>query len=98
MFAVLGGLADVERNLMCTRTAEGTSRGKASGQHMARPLARTPQQQNEATRRRAEGLRSMNSPAAMPWHLPPLGGQHAPHEAANPQSARFARIPVSGYG
>jgi DNA invertase Pin-like site-specific DNA recombinase len=38
MLAVLGGLADVERDLLRTRTAEGRSRPKARGQHMGRPL------------------------------------------------------------
>lgn len=55
MIAVLGGLADVERDLIRTRTAEGRSRAKARGQHMGRPSKLTPQQQAEAQRRRAEG-------------------------------------------
>jgi DNA invertase Pin-like site-specific DNA recombinase len=55
MIAVLGGLADVERDLIRTRTAEGRSRAKARGQHMGRPSKLTPQQQKEARRRRAEG-------------------------------------------
>src|SRR5918912_2150210 len=55
MIAVLGGLADVERDLIRTRTAEGRSRARARGQHMGRPPALTPQQQAEARRRRAEG-------------------------------------------
>jgi DNA invertase Pin-like site-specific DNA recombinase len=38
MIAVLGGLADVERDLIRTRTAEGRSRAKARGRHMGRPL------------------------------------------------------------
>jgi DNA invertase Pin-like site-specific DNA recombinase len=54
MIAVLGGLADVERDLIRTRTAEGRSRAKARGQHMGRPPKLTPRQQKEA-RRRAEG-------------------------------------------
>src|SRR3954470_13151852 len=37
MLAVLGGLADVERDLIRTRTAEGRSRAKAQGKHMGRP-------------------------------------------------------------
>src|SRR5947207_9524127 len=37
MLAVLGGLADVERDLIRTRTAEGRSRAKARGQPMGRP-------------------------------------------------------------
>ena len=35
MIAVLGGLADVERDLICTRTAEGRSRAKARGKQWA---------------------------------------------------------------
>jgi DNA invertase Pin-like site-specific DNA recombinase len=55
MIAVLGGLADVERDLIRTRTAEGRSRAKAQGQHMGRPPALTLQQQVEARKRREEG-------------------------------------------
>jgi DNA invertase Pin-like site-specific DNA recombinase len=55
MLAVLGGLADVERDLIRTRTAEGRSRATARGQHMGRPPKLTPRQQKEARRRRAEG-------------------------------------------
>jgi DNA invertase Pin-like site-specific DNA recombinase len=55
MIAVLGGLADVERDLIRTRTAEGRNRAKAKGQHMGRPPKLTPQQQKEARKRRAEG-------------------------------------------
>jgi DNA invertase Pin-like site-specific DNA recombinase len=56
MLAVLGGLADVERDLIRTRTAEGRSRAKAQGKHMGRPHSSPqPAQQKEATRRRAQG-------------------------------------------
>ena len=55
MIAVLGGLADVEGDLIRTRTAESRSRAKTRGQHMGRPPKLTPQQQAEARRRRAEG-------------------------------------------
>src|ERR1700741_1519223 len=55
MIAVLGGLADVERDLIRTRTAEGRSRAKAQGKHMGRPPSLTPAQQKEAIRRRAQG-------------------------------------------
>src|SRR5918911_1317008 len=55
MIAVLSGLADVERDLIKTRTAEGRNRAQARGQHMGRPPKLTPQQQAEARRRRAEG-------------------------------------------
>ena len=55
MLAVLGGLADVERDLIRTRTAEGRSRAKARGAHMGRPPTLNPAQREEATRRRAQG-------------------------------------------
>jgi DNA invertase Pin-like site-specific DNA recombinase len=55
MIAVLGGLADVERNLIRTRTAEGRSRAKARGQHMGRPPKLTAAQKAEARHRRAQG-------------------------------------------
>jgi DNA invertase Pin-like site-specific DNA recombinase len=55
MLAVLGGLADVERDLIRTRTPEGRSRAKAQGKHMGRPPSLTPAQQKEAIRRRAQG-------------------------------------------
>jgi DNA invertase Pin-like site-specific DNA recombinase len=55
MIAVLGGLADVERDLIRTRTAEGRERAKARGQHMGRPSALTPQQREEVRQRLAEG-------------------------------------------
>ena len=55
MLAVLGGLADVERDLIRTRTAEGRSRAKAQGKHMGRPPSLTAAQQKEASRRRARG-------------------------------------------
>jgi len=38
MIAVLGGLEDVERDLIRTRTAEGRSRAKAQGKQMGGPL------------------------------------------------------------
>ena len=50
MLAVLGGLADVERDLIRTRTAEGRNRAKAQGKAMG-----PPEQRKEATRRRARG-------------------------------------------
>jgi DNA invertase Pin-like site-specific DNA recombinase len=55
MIAVLGGLAEVERDLIRTRTAEGRSRAQKRGQHMGRPPKLTDVQKAEARRRRAEG-------------------------------------------
>ena len=52
MLAVLGGRADVERDLIRTRTAEGRSRAKAQGKAIGRPLPWTPPQQKEAIGRR----------------------------------------------
>jgi DNA invertase Pin-like site-specific DNA recombinase len=53
--AAPGGLADLERDLIRTRTAEGRNRAKQRGQHMGRPLRLTAAQKAEARRRRAEG-------------------------------------------
>jgi DNA invertase Pin-like site-specific DNA recombinase len=55
MLAVLGGLADVERDLIRTRTAEGHSRAQKRGQRMGRKPKLTEAQQAEARQRRAEG-------------------------------------------
>jgi DNA invertase Pin-like site-specific DNA recombinase len=50
MLAVLGGLADVERDLIRTRTAEGRSRLRSEESTWGAPA-----QQKEATRRCAPG-------------------------------------------
>jgi DNA invertase Pin-like site-specific DNA recombinase len=55
MIALLGGLADMERDLIRTRTAEGRSRAKAHERHMGRPSKLTEAQKAEARGRRAEG-------------------------------------------
>ena len=55
MLAVLGGRADVERDLIRTRTAEGGNRAQKRGQHMGRPPKLTAAQKAEARRRRAQG-------------------------------------------
>jgi DNA invertase Pin-like site-specific DNA recombinase len=56
MLAVLGGLADVERDLIRTRTArrQKPRQGPRKG-HGPTPFPETPAQQREATRRRAQG-------------------------------------------
>src|SRR6266850_6897861 len=48
-------LADVERDLIRTRTAEGRSRAQKRGQRMGRKPKLTEAQQAEARQRRAEG-------------------------------------------
>ena len=55
MITVLGGLANVECDLIRTRTAEGRSRAQKRGQQVGRPLKLTPAQKAEARRRRAQG-------------------------------------------
>jgi DNA invertase Pin-like site-specific DNA recombinase len=66
MLTVLGGLAEYERHLILSRTAEGRSRAQASGVRFGRKPTLTPYQRAEALRRRAEGetltdiARSMN--------------------------------------
>ena len=55
MLAVLGGLADVERDLIRTRIVEGRSRATKRGQRMGRKPKLTEAQQIEARTRRAEG-------------------------------------------
>lgn len=55
MIAVLGGLADVERDLIRTRTSEGRSRAMARGTHMGRPSKLTPNQRREALERLQAG-------------------------------------------
>lgn len=55
MIAVLGGLANVERDLIRTRTAEGRQRAKARGQHMGRPKLLSQVQMREAQARRLDG-------------------------------------------
>ena len=52
MIAVLGGLADVERDLIRTRTADGRSRAQKRGQRMGRRPKLTEHQKREAIRRR----------------------------------------------
>src|SRR4051812_21797368 len=67
MIAVLGGHADVERDLIRTRTAEGRSRAKARGQHMGRPAKLTDAQKVEARRGGQKVQPSPNSRIATTW-------------------------------
>jgi DNA invertase Pin-like site-specific DNA recombinase len=66
MIAVLGGLADVEHDLIRTRTAEGRSRAQKRGQHMGRPSKLTEAQKAEARRRRAQGGDACRTRAQLP--------------------------------
>jgi DNA invertase Pin-like site-specific DNA recombinase len=73
MIALLGGLGDVERDLIRTRTAEGRSRAQKRGQHMGRPPKLTRRRRRRrpysAARRT---LRCMNSPGATTSGYPPF--------------------------
>ena len=55
MLTVLGGLAEFERELIRARTGKGRVRAIARGQHMGRPHALTPHQQQEAAKAIANG-------------------------------------------
>jgi DNA invertase Pin-like site-specific DNA recombinase len=55
MIAVLGGLADVERDLIRTRTAEGRERAKMRGVKLGRTPKLNLQQRREALARRMAG-------------------------------------------
>jgi DNA invertase Pin-like site-specific DNA recombinase len=78
MLTVLGGLADVERDLIRTRTAEGRTRAKARGKHMGRPPSLTPAQQKDAIRRREQGATCRNWPTATSVAFPPCAVPRAP--------------------
>jgi DNA invertase Pin-like site-specific DNA recombinase len=55
MLTVLGGLAEYERHLILSRTAEGRTRAQANGVRFGRRPTLTPYQRAEALRRRANG-------------------------------------------
>lgn len=55
MLAVLGGLADVERDLIRTRTAEGRARAIEQGKRMGRPRRITEDQRQSIIHRRQTG-------------------------------------------
>jgi len=55
MLTVLGGLAEFERELICSRTSEGRKRAKAKGVVMGRKPKLTHHQRQEAIARREAG-------------------------------------------
>jgi hypothetical protein len=94
MLAVLGGLADVERDLIRTRTSEGRSRAKARGKHMGRPYSLTPRSNRKRPpdgARRA--LRCGNWPTATTAAFPPCAVLRALHERDRfPVKRRWFRV------
>lgn len=56
MLAVLGGLADVERDLIRTRTSEGRVRAIQQGKQMGRPSRLTTAQKREIRVKRQNGI------------------------------------------
>ena len=80
MLAVLGGLADVERDLIRTRTAEGRNRGKARGKHMGRPPS-PPRSSRKRPRDGAQRVRRCrNWRTATAAALPPCAGRRGLHD------------------
>jgi len=55
MLTVLGGIAEFERDLIRSRTAEGRARAKAAGKSLGRPFKLTAHQQAEVRARKARG-------------------------------------------
>jgi DNA invertase Pin-like site-specific DNA recombinase len=79
MLAVLGGLADVERDLIRTRTAEGRSRAKARGQPMGRP----PSLNAGSTERGHQTARAGRDVAGIGRQLRPRHFHHAPRHPSS---------------
>jgi hypothetical protein len=78
MLAVLGGLADVERDLIRTRTAEGRSRVKArGGQPMGRPPSLTSAERGHQTARAGRYI------ARIGGQLRPQHFYHAPRDTGS---------------
>jgi DNA invertase Pin-like site-specific DNA recombinase len=83
MLAVLGGLADVERDLIRARIAEGRSRAKDRGQAMGRPPYLTHRHSKKRPPNGARrALRCRSWPTATTAASPPCAALHAAHEPA----------------
>ena len=67
MVTVLGGLAEFERHLILSRTAEGRVRAKARGVKFGRKLKLTKHQREEALARVAQGETLVRSPRYDAW-------------------------------
>ncbi len=93
MIAVLGRLADVERDLIRTRKAKGRSRAQKRGQHMGRP--------SKPTRRRPKhggvgrgAQHFLNSPAAT---MSARTRFHASQRNSRRNSRSVAKMPLLRY-
>jgi hypothetical protein len=91
MLAVLGGLADVERDLIRTRTAEGRNRAKLQGKHMGRP----PSLSAGTTERGHQTARTGRYVAGIGGQLRPQHIHHAPGDAGHMrrETTRWHRSP-----
>jgi DNA invertase Pin-like site-specific DNA recombinase len=78
MLAVLGGLAEVERDLIRTRTAEGRSRAKAQGKHMGRPPSLTRRSRKRPSDGARRALRCRNWATAATAAYRPCAAPPAP--------------------
>lgn len=54
--ALLGGFAELERDLIISRTAEGRERARAQGKHLGRPAKVTAEERREITKQIANGV------------------------------------------
>ena len=87
MIAVLGGLADVERDLIRTRTAEGRNRAKRRGQHMGQWEAEFGQRPRQRT---GTSSASHDDSQAPPLPRPGFAGT-LPTPSRPPKNARRSR-------
>jgi DNA invertase Pin-like site-specific DNA recombinase len=92
MIAVLGGLADVERDLIRTRTAEGRSRATAQGKHMGRPLPSPRRNRERPPDGARRVLRCRNWPTATTAAYRPCAAQPAPLEYADAEHRRYTNF------
>jgi DNA invertase Pin-like site-specific DNA recombinase len=103
MLAVLGGLADVERDLIRTRTAEGRSRAKARGKHMGRPPSLTHRNKRKRpsdggrTALRWKNWRTATTSAEQRFRASPTSKWYSRTSQGNPFRKDFPhpRVPVS---
>jgi hypothetical protein len=92
MLAVLGGLADVERDLIRTRTAEGRSRAKAQGKHMGE----APFPDTGAAERSHQTPRGGRYVAGIGGQLRPQYFHHAPRHPRRVNRDATARLRTAG--